>query len=180
MFRRIFVYVLSGLLAFGLTSFFLFRKNQAKSPVRYTAITGKDSCSLKYPEGLRDSKEGMILLYVDTKPCAKCSESLILKTVDFIRNSGLTVEPVMLYHPAGVSDSSQVNEYYSRFADEVRLVVSIEDPIMTDNPWMQSGFGFYGIVTDSADRVKFAGPMLDPGFLSCCSREFGIKDTEWE
>lgn len=177
---RVSLYVLFGLFVFILTTLVLYRKGNAKSAVRYDRITEKDSCYLKYPGRLRDSREGMILLYVDTKPCAKCSESFIVNMVDSIRNAGLRVEPVMYYHPVAISDMNQVDEYYSRFADYIRIVIGVEDSIMSYNPWMQSGLGFYGIVTDSVDRVKFAGSMLDPGFLACCSREFGFVETGWD
>ena len=153
---RLSLYVLFGLLVYMVTTLFLRKRGNEGSAVRYDRITEKDSCYLVYPERLRSSKDGMILMYVETRPCAKCSESFIVNMVDSIRNAGLRVEPVMYYHPVAVSDMSQVDEYYSRFADDIKLVVSVEDSIMGNNPWIQSGLGFYGIVTDSMDMVKFA------------------------
>lgn len=133
----------------------------------------RDSCYLDYPDELRNSKKGAILLYVETKPCAGCSESIIMNTVNSIKEAGLTVEPVMLYHPSETGDSSRINAYFEKYAQHVKLFVSCDDSIMIKNPWLPEGFGFYGIVTDSLDRVKFAGSFYDPGFLACCTREFG-------
>jgi hypothetical protein len=173
---KVSLYVLFGLFVFVVTFLFLFRKSYANGSVGYVAISEKDSCYLEFPDEFRNSKDGVILLYVATKPCAICSESIIMNMVNSLNEAGLTVEPTMLYHPLEVSDSSQIETYFDKFARHVNLVVSYEDSIMIKNPWMQEGFGFYGIVTDSTDMVKFAGSFLDPGFLACCNKEFGKKN----
>lgn len=165
--------VFIGIVFFVFTTLLLYRNNLAKRAVSYVPISESDSCYLKYPIDLRKSKDGMLLLYVETSPCARCSESVVLNVVNTIKEAGLTVEPIMLFHPVAINDSVQINDYFVKFNKHINLVVSCEDSIMIKNPWMQEGFGFYGIVTDSTDMVKFAGSFLDPGFLACCSREFG-------
>jgi len=162
-----------GVVVFVFTTVLLYRKNMSKGSVSFVPISESDSCYLKYPKDLRNSKEGMLLLYVETKPCARCSESIVLNMVNSIKEAGLTVDPIMLFHPVAVNDSTQINEYYLRFDEHINLMVSNEDSIMIKNPWMQEGLGFYGIVTDSTDMVRFAGSFLDPGFLPCCIRQFG-------
>ena len=174
------MYVLFGLLVFVLTTLLLHKKSEAKGEVSFYTINDDAGYVLEYPDRLRISDEGLLLLYVETKPCAKCSESLILNMVQTIKEAGLSVEPMMVYHLEEDSDTGVINDYYDRFADYIDLVVSCDDSIRIRNPWIPRGLGFYGIVTDSMDRVKFAGSMLDSGFLACCSREFGNSETGWE
>ena len=162
-----------GVVVFVFTTVLLYRKNLSKSAVSYAPISESDSCYLKYPKDLRSSEEGMLLLYVETMPCARCSESVVMNVVNSIKEAGLTVEPIMLFHPAAINDSTQIDDYFLKFDRHIKLVVSQEDSIMIKNPWMQEGFGFYGIVTDSTDMVRFAGSFLDPGFLPCCIKQFG-------
>ena len=167
------LYVLFGLFVFVLSTLLLNRRNYADRAIRFWSISERDGCRLDYPDELKISKEGSILLYVETKPCANCSESIIMNIVNSLKKAELRVEPVMLFHPVSVVDSSRIDDYYGKYAEHINLVVSCEDSIMIKNPWMQEGFGFYGIVTDSTDMVKFAGSFLDPGFLACCNKEFG-------
>ena len=174
------LYVLFGLVVFAATALLLWRRGLANGTGRYTAIGSADSCYLKYPDVLRKSSEGMILLYVETKPCAKCSESIILSTVSSIYDVVSEIEPIMLYHIAENFDSSAAEDYYDRFAQHIDLIVSGEDSIMIRNPWMPQNLGFYGIVTDSLDRVWYAGSLLDQEFLACCSRLFGKEKAEWD
>lgn len=162
-----------GIVVFVFTTLLLYRKNLSNSAVSYRPISESDSCYLKYPKELRNSKEGMLLLYVETMPCVRCSETIVLNVVNAINEAGLTVEPIMLFHPAAINDSVQINDYFIKFDQHINLVVSCEDSITIKNPWLPEGFGFYGIVTDSTDMVKFAGSFLDPGFLACCNKEFG-------
>ena len=174
------LFVLFGLVVFILTALLLYRKDFANGAARYTTISEADSCYLEYSRVLRKSGEGIILLYVETKPCAKCSESIILSTVSSIYDAVSGIEPIMLYHIAENFDSSAVEDYYDRFAQHIDLIVSSEDSIMIRNPWMPQNLGFYGIVTDSLDRVWYAGSLLDQEFLACCSRLFGKEKAEWD
>ena len=174
------LFVLLGLVVFIITSLLLYRKEFANDAVRYNTISESDSCYLEYPDTLRKSGEGIILLYVETKPCAKCSESIILSTVSSIYDAVSGIEPIMLYHIAENYDSSAVEDYYDRFARHIDLIVSGEDSIMIRNPWMPQNLGFYGIVTDSLDRVQYAGSLFDQEFVACCSRLFGKENAEWD
>lgn len=172
---RTVLYVSFGFFVFILTSLLLYRKGYAKSGARYARITERDSFRLEYPQDMLDFANGGVLLYVDTQPCAKCSQSVILSTLDSFNEAGLSIDPVMLYHTFDSYDPDQVNDYRVRFGQHVDLVISTQDSIMIKNPWLQDGIGFYGIVTDSLDRVLFAGSMLDPEFLICSSRQFGSR-----
>ncbi len=174
------VYVLLGLVVFALTTVFLNRRSIRNDMPRYTVIKETDSCYFDCPDSLFNSKDGLILFYVDTKPCAKCSESIILNTVKSIRKAGLSVEPTMVYHMSENYDMDEVNDYYDRYAGFIDLVVSDEDSIMIRNPWLPHGLAFYGIVTDSLNNVKYAGSLADEAFLACCNSQFGVEATESE
>lgn len=173
------MYVLFGLLVFALTTLFLSNKSNNKGEVSYYTINDKDGFVLEYPDMLHRSNDGMVLLYVETKPCAKCSESLILNMVKSIKEAGLSVEPIMVYHLEEGSDTGVINDYYDHFADYIDLVVSPEDSIRIRNPWIPQGLGFYGIVTDSMNNVQYAGSLFDKAFMACCSKQFG-KDSGWD
>lgn len=172
-------YVLFGLFVFTLTTYFLYRK-RLNGVIQYTTVSEADSCILDCPDWLRSSKDGAILLYVETKPCAKCSESIILDMVNSIDEAGLKIKPAMICHLSEGFDSCVANDYYERFAEQIDLVVSSDDSIRIRNVWLPQGLGFYGIVTDSLDRVHYAGSMFDQVFLTCCIRQFGTKDTAWD
>ena len=172
-------YVVFGLIVFALTTLFLNMKSNVRGEAGYFTINDEDGYVLDYPDVLRRSNDGMVLLYVETKPCAKCSESLILNMVKTIKEAGLSVEPIMVYHLEEGFDKDVINDYNDCFADHIDLIVSPEDSIRIRNPWIPQGLGFYGIVTDSLNIVQYAGSLFDKAFMACCSRQFG-KETEWD
>jgi len=177
---RTIIYALFGFFVFFLTSFFLYKKNYTKGSFHYSTIGEADSCILEYPDYLFKTGNGVILMYIETKACAKCSESIILNTVNSLKDSKLIVEPVLLFHPSEKTDSVKINDYYDIFAEHVKTVVTYDDSIMINNSWLPDNFGFYGIVTDSLNMVQYAGSLFDPGFLACCKRQFGKRESERE
>lgn len=119
-----------------------------------------------------------MIFYIETEPCAICSEKNIMTVFNYIRDSCQYVNPIMVYHPIIEIDLDIINDYRSRFDDFMEVIVTREDSIMIKNPWMPKYLGFYGIVTDSACKVLYAGSLFKTDFLKCCKYHFGgIRDS---
>ena len=166
-----------GVVVFALTTLILNIKQnvQELTSNQKWFVFEEDSCFIRYSEKLDiiDSISGDIILYLETEPCATCSEQAIMNVVYSIIDS-CHIKPMLLYHPIEALDSQRVNDYYSRFDKKMRVLVSMDDSIMIKNNWMPKYLGFYGIVFDSSGLVCYAGSLFDDRFLKSCIQHFGI------
>ncbi len=151
------------------------RHKSGKMPVQLPYVSVKDSCMLNASDGLLElSREAKgIIVYVEAGTCAACSENAIKEVAQYMHDSVGTSRPMLLYHPPVEIDSSLVKDYHNHFDDYFRVVITSDDSLMIKNPWMPEYLGIYGIVTDSLDRVLFAGSLFDKRFMDCC-----IKQTQ--
>ena len=171
------LFFLFGLFVFVGTSFLLSNKNAGSNAIAGPLmVLEEDSCYMDYSSDLKTIiGGGRIVLYAETEPCAVCSERAIMNVVYAILDSCSIDRPVMVYHPVEEIDLSVINEYHKKFDKYLRVVVSREDSIMIKNSWMPEYLGFYGIITDSENRVLYAGSLFDDRFLECCYKEFGKR-----
>ena len=167
--------LLFGVLVYAITSLILNKSVQKLTAYQKRFILEEDSCFIKYSEKLDmiDSISGDIILYLETEPCATCSEQAIMNVVYSIIDS-CQIKPMLLYHPIEAIDSQKINDYYSRFDKKMRVLVSMDDSIMIKNNWMPKFLGYYGIVIDSSGLVCYAGTLFDDRFLKSCIKHFGI------
>ena len=167
-----------GLIVFSVTLVALNRDRNYSHSLSISTITEKDSCTFYASNEileLNKESEG-IILYLETKPCAICSENAIMDIAHYMQDSLIIRNPILLFHPITDIDSIITMGYHERFDKYFKVVVTREDSIMIKNPWMSEFLGFYGIVTDSMSRVQYAGSLFDPEFLACCKRQFGKSD----
>lgn len=174
---RIVFFIFFGLLVFVVTTLVLSSNNRVGSTFAEPhMVTEEDSCYMGYSNNLRGLLEGKgVFLYVETEPCAACSERAIMNVVYSLLDSCSVERPVMIYHPIEEIDLKMIDEYHKRFDRYLRVVVSREDSIMIKNSWIPKYLGFYGIVSDSLNRVLYAGSLFDNRFLECCYKEFGKR-----
>ena len=169
------LYSLVGVVCFCGVTLFLNRNKLGKQQIQLPYVSVRDSCVLNVSDGLLElSREAKgIIVYVEAGTCAACSENAIKEVAQYMHDSVATSRPMLLYHPPVEIDSSLVKDYHNHFDDYFRVVVSAQDSLMIKNPWMPEYLGIYGIVTDSLDRVLFAGSLFDKRFMDCC-----IKQTQ--
>jgi hypothetical protein len=169
------IYSLVGVVCFCGVTLFLNRNKLGKQQIQLPYVSVRDSCVLNVSDGLLElSREAKgIIVYVEAGTCAACSENAIKEVAQYMHDSVGTSRPMLLYHPPVEIDSSLVKDYHNHFDDYFRVVVSAQDSLMIKNPWMPEYLGIYGIVTDSLDRVLFAGSLFDKRFMDCC-----IKQTQ--
>ena len=169
------LYSLVGVVCFCGVTLFLNRNKLGKQQIQLPYVSVRDSCVLNVSDGLLElSREAKgIIVYVEAGTCAACSENAIKEVAQYMHDSVGTSRPMLLYHPPVEIDSSLVKDYHNHFDDYFRVVVSAQDSLMIKNPWMPEYLGIYGIVTDSLDRVLFAGSLFDKRFMDCC-----IKQTQ--
>ena len=169
------LYSLVGVVCFCGVTLFLNRNKLGKQQIQLPYVSVRDSCVLNVSDGLLElSREAKgIIVYVEAGTCAACSENAIKEVAQYMHDSVGTSRPMLLYHPPVDIDSSLVKDYHNHFDDYFRVVVSAQDSLMIKNPWMPEYLGIYGIVTDSLDRVLFAGSLFDRRFMDCC-----IKQTQ--
>ena len=169
------LYSLVGVVCFCGVTLFLNRNKLGKQQIQLPYVSVRDSCVLNVSDGLLElSREAKgIIVYVEAGTCAACSENAIKEVAQYMHDSVGTSRPMLLYHPPVEIDSSLVKDYHNHFDDYFRVVVSAQDSLMIKNPWMPEYLGIYGIVTDSLDRVLFAGSLFDRRFMDCC-----IKQTQ--
>lgn len=161
---------LVGVVCFCGATLLLNRNKLSKQHIQLPYVSVKDSCVLNASDGLLElSREAKgIIVYVEAGSCAVCTENAIKEVAQYMRDSVGTSRPVLLYHPPVEIDSNLVKDYHNHFDDYFRLVVSDQDSLMIKNPWMPKYLGIYGIITDSLDRVLFAGSLFDKRFTDCC------------
>ena len=167
------LYSLVGVVCFCGATFFLNRNKLGKQQIQLPYVSVRDSCVLNVSDGLLElSREAKgIIVYVEAGTCAACSENAIKEVAQYMHDSVGTSRPMLLYHPPVEIDSSLVKDYHNHFDDYFRVVVSAQDSLMIKNPWMPEYLGIYGIVTDSLDRVLFAGSLFDRRFMDCCIKQ---------
>lgn len=171
---RTLLLILFGILVFIVTSLLLSDKSSGGNVnAESRMIQEKDSCYIVFSKEMKKLFDGKsVFLYAETEPCAACSERAIMSVVYPILDSCSVEHLVMVYHPIEEISIKEINEYHLRFKKYLDVVVSREDSIMTMNPWMPKYLGFYGIITDSINRVLYAGSLFDKRFLESCYREF--------
>lgn len=152
--------------------------NRTSNDRRKNKVTEEDGLFLDYSKTLLEPYigNGGIIIYVETEPCASCSEGAIMSAVYSIQDSCVDINPTLIYHPVEEIDSGIIREYYKKFGKSTKVIVSRSDSIMIKNPWMPRFLGFYGIVTDSLNQVCYAGLLFDEDFIRCCKNRFGKKD----
>ena len=167
------LYSAVGVVCFCGVTLFLNRGKLDKKPTQLPYVSVKDSCRFDVSDGLLEiSREAKgIIVYVEAGSCAACAESAIKEVAQYMHDSVVTTKPMLLYHPPVEIDSSLVKDYHNHFDDYFRVVVSAQDSLMIKNPWMPEYLGIYGIVTDSLDRVLFAGSLFDRRFMDCCIKQ---------
>lgn len=167
------IYSLVGVVCFCGVTLFLKRNKLGKQQIQLPYVSVRDSCVLNVSDGLLElSREAKgIIVYVEAGTCAACSENAIKEVAQYMHDSVGTSRPMLLYHPPVEIDSSLVKDYHNHFDDYFRVVVSAQDSLMIKNPWMPEYLGIYGIVTDSLDRVLFAGSLFDRRFMDCCIKQ---------
>ena len=167
------LYSLVGVVCFCGVTLFLNRNKLGKQQIQLPYVSVRDSCVLNVSDGLLElSREAKgIIVYVEAGTCAACSENAIKEVAQYMHDSVVTTKPMLLYHPPVEIDSSLVKDYHNHFDDYFRVVVSAQDSLMIKNPWMPEYLGIYGIVTDSLDRVLFAGSLFDRRFMDCCIKQ---------
>ena len=167
------IYSLVGVVCFCGVTLFLNRNKLGKQQIQLPYVSVRDSCVLNVSDGLLElSREAKgIIVYVEAGTCAACSENAIKEVAQYMHDSVGTSRPMLLYHPPVEIDSSLVKDYHNHFDDYFRVVVSAQDSLMIKNPWMPEYLGIYGIVTDSLDRVLFAGSLFDKRFMDCCIKQ---------
>ena len=168
-----FLYFIVGVTCFCGVTLLLNRKNVSAQTLQLPYVSVKDSCMLNASDGLLDlSREAKgIIVYVEAGSCATCTENAIKEVAQYMHDSVGITKPMLLYHPPVEIDSSLVKDYHNHFDDYFRVVVSDQDSLMIKNPWMPEYLGIYGIVTDSLDRVLFAGSLFDKRFMNCCIKQ---------
>ena len=166
--------ILFGIIVFVITSFLLDEKSSGSNVnAESLMIQEKDSCYMVLSKEMKKRFDGKgVFLYAETEPCAACSERAIMNVVYPILDSCSVEHLVMVYHPIEERSIKEMNEDHLRFEKYLDVLVSREDSIMTMNPWMPKYLGFYGIITDSVNRVLYAGSLFDKRFLESCYREF--------
>lgn len=167
------LYSLVGVVCFCGVTFFLNRNKLGKQQIQLPYVSVRDSCVLNVSDGLLElSREAKgIIVYVEAGTCAACSENAIKEVAQYMHDSVGTSRPMLLYHPPVEIDSGLVKDYHNHFDDYFRVVITSEDSLMIKNPWMPEYLGIYGIVTDSLDRVLFAGSLFDKRFMDCCIKQ---------
>ena len=167
------LYSIVGLSCFCGVTLLLNRKNVSAKTLQLPYVSVKDSCMLKASDGLLDlSREAKgIIVYVEAGSCATCTDNAIKEVAQYMRDSVGITKPMLLYHPPVEIDSSLVRDYHNHFDEYFRVIVSDQDSLMIKNPWMPEYLGIYGIVTDSLDRVLFAGSLFDKRFMDCCIKQ---------
>ena len=165
-----------GVLFFVLTIMII--SHRASNREEKLKVTEEDGLYFDYSKTLLEPYvgNGGIIIYVETEPCASCSEGAIMDVVYSIQDSCLDIKPILVYHPIEEIDSGIIKDYYKKFEKNTKVFVSRSDSIMIKNPWMPHFLGFYGIVTDSLNKVCYAGILFDEDFIRCCKNHFGKKD----
>ena len=163
-----------GLFVFVISLHFLSNKSSGSNEiVESFMIKERDSCYIDFSDNIKKIYDGKgVLLYAETEPCAACSERAIMNVVYPILDSCSVEQLVMVYHPIREISLNQINEYHIKYDKYLNVVVSRDDSIMIKNPWLPKYLGFYGIITDSINRVIYAGSLFDERFLNYCFREF--------
>lgn len=169
--------ILFGIFVFVVTSILLSnRSSRGDSNTQYFIIQEKDSCYMLLSNDLKKKYDGKgVIIYAETEPCAACSERAIMNVVYPILDSCSVERLVMVYHPIKEINNKEINEYKNKYEEYLDVVVSRDDSIMTLNPWMPKYLGFYGIITDSTNRVLYTGSLFDERFMESCFREFKKK-----
>lgn len=167
------LYSAVGVVCFWGVTLFLNRGKLSKKPTQLPYVSVKDSCRFDVSDGLLElSREANgIIVYVEAGSCAACAENAIKEVAQYMQDSVVTTKPMLLYHPPVEINPSLVKDYHNHFDNYFRVVVSSDDSIMIKNPWMPEYLGIYGIVTDSLDRVLFAGSLFDRRFMDCCIKQ---------
>lgn len=166
---------LFGLLVFVVTVVLLYNKTSKKGydKLRYTE---QDSCVFLYEDILINEKHNSsVYVYLETNPCASCSEKAILDVAYYLQDIEAGVKPYLIFHPLVDIESDVVEDYHNRYDDTFNVLVTENNIIRELNPWLPERLGFYGIVTDSTGYVKYAGFLFDSDFFSCCSELFSTN-----
>lgn len=167
----LFIYLFVGVIVFLVASGFLKARNTQTKDQLY--LTGIDSCMFDASSKILDlcQKADGIIIYLEVKACAVCSENAIKKLAMYLNDSIVTTKPLLVFHPIADIDSTIVADYHNRFDKYFDVVVCNDDSIMIKNPWLPKSLGFYGFLIDSDNRVSYAGSVLEPVFLSYCKRQ---------
>lgn len=172
-FLSVVLYAMFGIIVFAITALLLKKNDLRKEPQKSTMVTAADSCLFAASTQIMDlCKGGGVMVYLETRSCASCTEKALKPITDFLIDSIGFEKPVLVYHINPNEDPKGVELYHEWFDDSYKVIVSSDDSIRIKNDWMMFSTGVLGFVTDSLNRVEYGGFIYSDKFFETCKNHF--------